>query len=77
MDQAADFHCYCTGVTQQQVLRAMVDHGVRSIDEVRRVSGACTGCQSCRRELEQLLAAVADGRVVLPTPASPSRSPGR
>jgi bacterioferritin-associated ferredoxin len=60
------YHCYCTGVTQKRVLRAMVDQGVRSVDDIRRVTGACTGCQSCRRELESLITAVADGCVRLP-----------
>jgi bacterioferritin-associated ferredoxin len=62
------YHCYCTGVTQKRVLRAMAEHGVRALDDVRRASGACTACQSCRCELEQLLAAVADGTVRLPPP---------
>lgn len=62
------YHCYCTGVTQKRVLRAMAERGVRDFDEVRRESGACSGCQSCRCELEQLLAAVADGTVELPAP---------
>lgn len=62
------FHCYCTGVTQKRVLRAMAEKGVRSFEDVRLATGACTGCQSCRGELEDLLAAVADGRVALPAP---------
>lgn len=60
------YHCYCTGVTQKRVLRAMAEQGVRSVDDIRRATGACTGCQSCRRELEQLVDAVAAGSVRLP-----------
>lgn len=60
------FHCYCTGVTQKRVLRAMAEHGVRTVDDIRRCTGACTGCQSCRRELELLVQAVVDGSVPLP-----------
>ena len=77
MNTATIYHCYCTGVTQKRVLRAMAEHGVREFNDVRRVSGACTGCQSCRCELEAMLAAVADGRVRLPRPASPSQAAGR
>ncbi|MBN8526166.1 MAG: (2Fe-2S)-binding protein [Planctomycetes bacterium] len=62
------FHCYCTGVTQKRVLRAMAEQGVRSFEDIRRATGACTGCQSCRRELENLIVAVADGDVALPAP---------
>lgn len=60
------YHCYCTGVTQKRVLRAMAEEGVRSVDDIRRATGTCTGCQTCRGELEELIAAVADGRVHLP-----------
>jgi bacterioferritin-associated ferredoxin len=70
---ATIFHCYCTGVTQKRVLRAMAETGARELDDVRRASGACTGCQSCRCELEALLEAVADGTVAL-APASASTS---
>ena len=63
---ATIFHCYCTGVTQKRVLRAMAETGARTFDDVRRASGACTGCQSCRCELEQLLKAVHSGAVELP-----------
>lgn len=66
MTSSIIYHCYCTGVTQKRVLRAMADQGVRTFDDIRRVTGACTGCQSCRRELEQLITAVADGTVSLP-----------
>lgn len=64
------YHCYCTGVTQQRVLITMAG-GEQTIDGIRRTTGACTGCQSCRRELESLLEAVAAGSVQLP--AAPSR----
>lgn len=60
------FHCYCTGITQKKVLRAMAAHGLAAVEEVRRATGACTGCQSCRRELEQLVSMVADGRIAVP-----------
>lgn len=62
------YHCYCTGVTQKRVLRAMAEQGLRTVEDIRRCTGACTGCQSCRRELEQLVQAVADGAVALPKP---------
>ena len=63
------FHCYCTGVTQKRVLRAMAESGVKTFDEVRRASGACTGCQSCRCELEKLIGEVLAGRIALPQAA--------
>lgn len=66
------YHCFCTAVTQEEVLRALAGGAARSVEGVSRATGACTGCQSCRRELEALLAAVAEGRVRLPA-AEPGR----
>lgn len=61
------FHCYCTGVTQKRVLRAMADLGIREVDDIRRATGACTGCQTCRGELVALIKAVEAREVVLPS----------
>ena len=53
--------CYCTGVLRAQVVAALRGGGAggaqpcRSFDEVRRATGACFGCQSCRPEIEQLM----------------------
>ncbi len=66
MSTATIFHCYCLGITQKKVLRAMSEQGITGVEDIRRMTGACTGCQSCRRELDQLVAAVADGTVELP-----------
>ncbi|MCX8016596.1 MAG: (2Fe-2S)-binding protein [Rhodocyclaceae bacterium] len=59
------FHCYCRGITQKRVLRVIAETGARTIDEIARASGACTGCRSCRAELSQLLEAIAQGRIAL------------
>lgn len=50
--------CWCTGVDRELVIAAIRTHRCRTIDQVRRHSGACFGCQSCRPELEGLLAEV-------------------
>lgn len=47
--------CYCTRVTRAQVLAA-IEQGCRSIEDLQRATGACTGCRTCRPELDQLLA---------------------
>lgn len=60
------YHCYCTGVTQKRVLHALADGAERTVEGVRLATGACTGCQTCRRELETLITAVAEGQVALP-----------
>ncbi len=48
--------CYCTHVTRAQVLAAIAARGCRSVEDLQRTTGACTGCRTCRPELEQLLA---------------------
>jgi NAD(P)H-nitrite reductase large subunit len=67
--------CYCTGVTRAEVLRACVLQGCRTVEELQDVTGACTGCRTCRPELEQLLrarTACAAGRAMRPdAPAAP------
>ena len=66
------FHrCHCTGVQRAAVLAAIVA-GARSIDELRRATGVCTGCSTCYPELRQLLGDVACGRV---NPAADSLPP--
>ena len=46
--------CYCTGVMKDDVVAA-VQRGCRTLDEVRSATGACSGCRSCRPELEALI----------------------
>ena len=65
--------CHCTGVRRPAVLAAIAA-GCRSVDEVRRATGACSGCSTCYPELRQLLREVADGRVN-PAAASPPSPP--
>ena len=55
-------HCQCTGVRRAEVLAAIVA-GARTVDDLRRVTGACSGCSTCYPELRQLLGDVAAGRV--------------
>lgn len=48
--------CHCTGVQRAQVLAA-VAAGCRTVEDIRRRTGACGGCGSCRPELQALLEA--------------------
>jgi NAD(P)H-nitrite reductase large subunit len=56
------YHCYCTNVTQKRVVRAYAA-GHHDIDAIQRETRACTGCQSCRGELEQLIALLDRGEI--------------
>ncbi len=47
--------CHCVGVRRDTLVRAIVG-GCRSIDDLRRATGACTGCSTCWPDLARLLA---------------------
>lgn len=50
--------CSCNAVTAGAILEA-ARRGLRTLAEIRRVTGASTGCGSCAAEVERLLATVA------------------
>jgi bacterioferritin-associated ferredoxin len=56
--------CRCLGVTEQQIITAVVTLGLRTLKEVRRATEAGTGCNCCHRELSAYLA------VYSPSPSS-------
>jgi NAD(P)H-nitrite reductase large subunit len=47
--------CTCTGVTRATVVQALAERGCRTVEDIQRETGACTGCRTCRPELELLL----------------------
>ncbi len=48
--------CHCIGVRHDALLRAIAG-GCRTVEDLQRVTGACTGCRSCRPDLERMLSA--------------------
>ena len=48
--------CSCAGVTREQVDAAIRAHGLERVSELARVTGACSGCGSCRLDVERILA---------------------
>lgn len=58
--------CRCLQVTEQVVITAIVELGLRTVKEVRSATEAGTGCNCCHRELTAYLAVY-----------SPSSSPNR
>lgn len=63
-DEAVE--CHCTGVRRAELLQAIAA-GCTTVDELRRRTGAGSGCGSCRPELRALLTAR------IPQPRSPPR----
>lgn len=47
--------CHCVGVRRGALVRAIAA-GCRTVDDLRRATGACTGCSSCWPDLTRLLA---------------------
>lgn len=47
--------CHCLFVREGRLRRAVVERGCRSVEDVQYWTRACTGCRSCRVEVERLL----------------------
>lgn len=48
--------CSCANVTREQIDSAIAANGLERVSEVARVTGAATGCGSCRPQVERILA---------------------
>jgi NifU-like protein involved in Fe-S cluster formation len=47
--------CRCLFVREGRLVRAIRERGLRSVEELQGWTRACTGCRSCRPDLERLL----------------------
>ena len=47
--------CHCLGITEDELVTALTTHGLRSVREVRRQTGAGTGCNCCHTRIQLLL----------------------
>jgi bacterioferritin-associated ferredoxin len=54
-DKSKDVVCYCSGATKQQI-KALINNGADNLDEISRMTGACSGCGSCDVLVLELLA---------------------
>lgn len=48
--------CRCLKITEHTVVTAIRAHGVRTVYELRTLTGAGDGCTCCHKELRQYLA---------------------
>jgi bacterioferritin-associated ferredoxin len=46
--------CVCRGVTEDEIC-AVIAAGARTVEQVRLVCGANTGCGSCVHDIEELI----------------------
>jgi NAD(P)H-nitrite reductase large subunit len=58
--------CYCMHVSEARI-RAAIAAGCRTVDMVRRATTACSGCQTCRYDIEALIAAAGGDRAPAPS----------
>jgi NAD(P)H-nitrite reductase large subunit len=49
------FVCMCVAVTEGEI-QDCIHAGARTVEEVSKLSFACTGCGGCRESIEQMLA---------------------
>lgn len=47
--------CHCLGVTEGQLVSAVAVQDLRTLQEVRRLTGAGTGCNACHRRIRLCL----------------------
>ncbi len=66
--------CECFGVTDQEVVRAIKDSHLRSVEEITNFTKAGGGCGKCEGRLQELLnKTVSDGLRVVPLKKSSQR----
>lgn len=53
--------CGCTGVNKGQIIRAIHEHGIKTLDELKQRTRASSSCGTCKGLCQQLLRAVAPG----------------
>jgi bacterioferritin-associated ferredoxin len=62
--------CRCLKVTEEMVISTITAHGVRTVKELRQITGAGDGCTCCHRELRVYLEVYAGRTVALPQAAA-------
>ena len=54
--------CACFRLTAASIRQIIDDHRCTTVDDVSAATGACRGCQTCRPDIEALLAEAAARR---------------
>jgi bacterioferritin-associated ferredoxin len=47
--------CHCLQITEDQLVTALTTHDLRTIRDVRRLTGAGDGCNACHRKIQLYL----------------------
>ena len=54
--QQGPWLCYCFQVTEAEIRRAIRLYGLKNLSQVQMKTRACTGCRTCRPDVEAILA---------------------
>jgi bacterioferritin-associated ferredoxin len=54
-DKKQDVVCHCSGTTKRQI-KELIKNGADTLDEISRMTGACSGCGACDVLVLELLA---------------------
>jgi len=54
-DKKQDVVCHCSGTTKRQI-KELINNGADTLDEISRMTGACSGCGACDVSVMELLA---------------------
>ncbi|MGZ5031404.1 MAG: (2Fe-2S)-binding protein [Methylobacter sp.] len=54
-DKKQDVVCHCSGTTKRQI-KELISNGADNLDEISRMTGACSGCGACDVLVLELLA---------------------
>lgn len=49
-----DVICHCSGTTERKI-KELVNNGIDNLDEISRITGACSGCGACDYLIVELL----------------------
>ncbi len=52
--------CDCSGTRKSKIISLIEDRGIRELDRIEDITGACTGCGSCDAEVMGLLKKYSD-----------------
>lgn len=47
--------CRCLKVTEERIVEAVTTHGLRTVKEIRTVTGAGDGCTCCHKQIRVLI----------------------
>jgi len=50
--------CHCMGVSRGEIMDAIKEQGLKTVEEVGDATGAGTGCGGCQPDIEEILSEI-------------------